>query len=150
MTLRQRVDAGLMHGGLPGFTNKLDIGSDSIYVQASWLDGKIVHLDVTLSRGSGTVYDDLPQSGVQAQLELKNYDLARSWVEESCRMASQLLELEGGVDTIIESWRGIRGFPSGVCPQLECIVPGPLHAVALLIEKKLPDWEALLKLEVEC
>jgi hypothetical protein len=128
------------HDGAQSVTSKLDIGKSSIYVHVSWMMGKIVHIDVTLSRGVESALDALPKTLAQAELEASNYDLGRSWVEESCRKASRLLELGIDIYEITDGWKGVNGFPSGVCPQLSCIVPGPLHATASLIERDLGRW----------
>ena len=77
-----------------------------------------------------------------AQLESDNYDLARSWVEDSCRLASSLLESGVDITAIIDNWKGVKGFPHGACSQLERIVCGPLHATALLIERNMEAWKA--------
>lgn len=135
---------------LPGFTYKLDIGQSSIYVTTAWLCGKIINISITLSRGGKDSLDYLPRSHVQANLELRVYDLARSWVEDSCKLASMLLETGTPMSKIIESWRGVRGYPSGVCPQLQIAnAVGPLHAAAVLIEKKMPEWAEKLYGEEE-
>jgi len=141
ISLKRRVDAKMLSpDGIRSMTHKLDIGTDSVYVKVSVLERKIVHLDVTLSRGTKNEFDDLPKSQKQAELEHDNYDISRAWVEDSCRMASKLLEQEVSIFEIIDMWRGINGFPKGVCPQLECIVPGPLHAAAMLLERKKDEW----------
>lgn len=145
MTLKDEVrDAIMACGGLDSLTSKLDIGSDSIYVTTAWMKGNIVHLDITLSRGSYSPLDDLPTSEAVATLESAKYDLARSWVEDSCRMASRMLESGVDIDEIVANWKGVKGAPDGVCPQLESIVPGPLHAAAALIERRKDAWKILL------
>ena len=45
------------------------------------------------------------------------------------------------VEDIIDHWKGRIGYPSGLCPQLQSIVPGPLHATALLIERNIDRWK---------
>jgi len=148
LTLKDKIDLKLSSvDGLPGVTSKLDIGNTSIYVHVAWMNGKIVHIDITLSRGGNTPFDSLPKTEIQAALEDENYAMARAWVEHACRMASSLLAIGEDIGSILSGWRGVKGYPRGLCPQLvdipdvESIVPGPLHAVAVLIENRLPDWE---------
>lgn len=127
-------------GDLDGYTNKLDIGTSSIYVTVGMIDGFMRHIDITLSRGDGdkTMYN----SDVEA-IELHRYDLARSWIEDSCRQASKLLQYGASVSEVVDMWMGTRGLPNGVCVQLETIVPGPLHAAAMLISRNVNRWESL-------
>ncbi|MBN2258109.1 MAG: hypothetical protein JW704_09820 [Anaerolineaceae bacterium] len=145
LPLSQRVENAIAAmDGLPGVIAKLDIGTSSIYVQLCWLDGNVARIDITLSRGGGTPFDSLPKSEAQANLEHENYSLARSWVEDSCKMATKLFGLGEDIISVVSEWKGVRGYPSGVCPQLECIVPGPLHAAAVLIENRFEEWTAEL------
>jgi hypothetical protein len=136
-------NALLSKDGLPGVTYKLDIGSDSIYVGTAWLDGKIVRIDITLSRGSHDTYP--PSLGV-ADLEMQLLDLARCSVENSCRQASRLIELGEDIGSITSAWRGVAGFPHGICKQLRSIVPGPLHAAAVLIDENMDRWTEMFQL----
>jgi hypothetical protein len=146
--LKKKVDAAMLSpDGIQSLTSKLDIGQNSIYVKTAWLNGRVVHLDITLSRGGRSALDGLPKSAAVVEasvLEATNYDQARSWVEEVCRMASRMLEGGADIGDVISEWRGIRGFPSGPCPQLESVVPGPLHAAAILIESRIEDWKKQL------
>lgn len=139
--LRDRVNAAIMScDGLFSLTSKLDIGTSSIYIKTAWMENRVVHLDITLSRG-GAFHDDVISGDVDfAALEATNYDLARSWVEDSCRMASSLLESGSDIGSITSGWKGVKGFPHGLCPQLRMIVPGPLHAAAVLIDLRLESW----------
>lgn len=141
---------------LPGITAKIEIGGHDLYLKTTWFDGRIVRIDITVSRGRG-VYDNLPMSGHSVTLETTRYDLARSWLENECRMASNLLQTgKAGIGTVIEEWTMVEGFPSGHCPQLpaknvetgdsgptyQC---GPLHAVAMVLRRRLPEWTALMR-----
>jgi hypothetical protein len=124
--------------GLPGHVSKLDIGIDSIYVRTCWMLGNIVNIDITLSRGAN---NGIVRTLDVADLEMKLSDLARYSIEDSCRLASRLLELGADIREVISLWKGVNGYPHGVCPQLTSIVPGPLHAAAVLIENKLEGWK---------
>jgi hypothetical protein len=124
--------------GLPGLVSKLDIGVDSIYVKTSWMGGNIVNLDITLSRGSK---ESTPVTADSNGLDMQLFDLARCSVEDSCRQASRLLELGADIHEIVSMWRGVHGFPSGVCPKLQSVVSGPLHAAAVLIDSRFEDWK---------
>jgi hypothetical protein len=136
---RHKVNGALASdAGLPGHVSKLDIGLDSIYVKTCWMGGSIVSIDVTLSRGSG---GSIARTLDVADLEMKLSDLARCSIEDSCRLASRLLELGSDVCEVASMWKGVNGYPHGVCPQLGSIVPGPLHAAAVLIENNLEEWK---------
>jgi hypothetical protein len=136
---------------LPSITAKLEIGQHDLYLKTAWYRGRIVRIDITLSRGHDA-HDDLPKTGQQASLETTRYDLARSWVEDSCRLASNLLQTgQVGIATIIENWIGMEGYPVGYCKQLPGVNPdtgevgpsfqkGPLHAAAALILRRLVEW----------
>lgn len=143
-------------GGTHGITAKLEIGQHDLYLKTAWHKGKIIRVDITLSRGRD-VNDDLPKSAQQVSLETTRFDLARSWVEDSCRMASTLLQT-GEVDIrhIIDEWIGIEGYPQGYCPQLPGVNPqtgeegpthqkGPLHAAAMLLMKRHDAWKARIE-----
>jgi len=136
---KDKINAALSgDAGLPGHVYKLDIGLDSIYVKTCWMLGKIVNIDITLSRGS--------KSGITgvlgvADLEMKLYDLARCSIEDSCKLASFILTKDTDIWELISMWKGVNGYPHGVCPQLGAIVPGPLHAAAVLIENNLDMWK---------
>ena len=131
--LRGRVDGTVTTDGLAGVTSKLTISDCDLYLKTAWLDGRIVHLDLTISRGG-------------RELDQSAYYLARSWVEDSCRMASKLLLHGVSIGEIVSGWRGIEGYPSGYCPQLQGLMKGPLHAVALLIEKRHDEWREKIDL----
>ena len=78
------------------------------------------------------------------------HDIARCWVEDSCRLASELLRQGVPLSFIIDKWKGTHGFPSGVCPALqqlggELFYKGPLSAVATLVEKKILEWTRFME-----
>ena len=153
----RQIDAALSSiDGLPGITAKIEIGQHDLYLKTAWFEGKIVRLDITLSRGRG-VDDGLPLSERQVNLETTRFDLARSWVENECRMASNLLQTgEAGIGTITEEWIGVEGYPSGHCKQLPGVNPetgesgptfqrGPLTAAGMLIQRRLVEWTKYIK-----
>lgn len=136
---RYKVNGALSSdAGLPGYVSKLDIGLDSIYVKTCWMMGNIVNIDVTLSQGSRS---ETARTLDVADLEMKLSDLARCSIEDSCRLASRLLELGADVLEVTSMWKGVNGYPHGACPQLGAIAPGPLHAAAVLIENNLEEWK---------
>jgi len=151
----REIDAKLRGDGLPGLNAKIEIGQHDLYLKTAWFDGRIVRIDITLSRGRG-VDDDLPKSEKMISLETTRFDLARSWVENECRMASHLLQTGcAGIGTIVSEWSGVEGYPSGYCPQIRGVNPetgvsgptyqrGPLHAAAMLLRNRLSDWTALM------
>jgi len=149
------INDKLSHRGLPGIVSKVEIGQHDIYLKTAWYEGRVVRIDITLSRGRGI--DDGPQSIDQVKMESTRFDLARSWVENECRMASNLLQTGyAGIGTIVEEWRGVEGYPSGFCKQLPGVNPdtgengptfqkGPLHAAAMIIIDRLVSWSELME-----
>jgi hypothetical protein len=148
----REIDAAMRDGGgLPGITSKIEIGQHDIYLKTAWFKGQIVRIDITLSRGRDAT-DDLPRSAKEVSLETTRYDLARAWAEDSCRMASNLLQTgEASIEDVISEWIGVEGYPQGYCPQLPGVNPetgeegptfqkGPLHVAALILTKRLPVW----------
>ena len=141
--------------GLPGITSKVEIGQHDIYLKTAWYNGRIVRIDITLSRGRGI--DGGMKTEDQVKMETTRFDLARSWVENECRMASNLLQTGyAGVGTILEEWMGVEGYPSGYCPQLPGLNPetgdsgptfqkGPLHAAAMVIKDRMVHWHSLVQ-----
>jgi len=152
----REIDAALRGDGLNGLTAKMEIGQHDLYVKTAWYKGRIVRIDITLSRGREAT-DDLPKSEQMVSLEITRFDLARSWVENECRMASNLLQTgKAGIGTIISEWTGVSGYPSGFCPQIKGVNPetgdvgptfqqGPLHAAANLLRARLVDWTAIME-----
>lgn len=152
----REIDAALSDiEGLPGVTSKVEIGDHDLYIKMSWFKGKVVHIDITLSHSRGD--EGLPVSERQATLETTRYDLARSWVENSCRMASSMLQTgEVEIEDIIEEWKGVSGYPQGYCRQLPGTNPetgekgptfqcGPLHAAAMMIKTRLGYWTEFIE-----
>jgi len=157
----RQIDAALRSiDGLPGITAKVEIGMHDLYLKTAWFQGKIVRLDITLSRGKDA-QNDLPKSAKEANLETTRFDLARAWVENECRTASLLLQTgEAGIGTIIDEWTGVEGYPQGHCPQLPALndagevtggatfQKGPLHAAAMLLQRRLVPWTEYVR-EIE-
>jgi len=151
----KKINAGL-RDGLHGVNAKMEIGHHDLYIKTDWYDGRIVRIDVTLSRGKDTT-DDLPKSEHTMSLETTRFDLARSWIENECRMASDLLQTgEAGIGDVIDEWVAVEGYPSGYCKQLPGVnletgevgptfQRGPLHAVAMLIKRRLVAWSEFVK-----
>lgn len=145
------IDRVFLTSEYPGIIAKMEVGSHDLYLKTAWKDGRIIRIDITLSRGKDN-YNGLPVSARQVGVEASRFDLARSWIESECRMASNLLQTgKAGIGTIIKEWLGVAGFPCGYCPQLPGIDPetgesgptyqiGPLHAAAMLIKSRLVDW----------
>jgi hypothetical protein len=152
----REIDAALRGDGLPGITAKMEIGGHDLYLETAWYKGRIVRIDITLSRGKD-ITDDLPKSEQMVSMEITRFDLARSWVENECRMASNLLQTgKAGIDTILSEWSGVSGYPSGFCPQIKGVNPetgevgptfqrGPLHAAAMLLRARLVEWTEIMK-----
>jgi hypothetical protein len=124
-----------------GFTSKLTIGTHDVYLKTGWHGGRMVHIDMTISRSSGP---DAPDSANE-KLEQDKFFLARAWVEDSCRMASKLFDRGADADEIVSMWMGVEGYPSGYCPQIGGLVRGPLHAAAAHIKKNHERWQAAMK-----
>ena len=64
-------------------------------------------------------------------------------------MASELLRHGVPVSFVIDKWRGTHGFPNGMCMALhrmggELMYKGPLSAVAVLLDKKMPEWSKFM------
>lgn len=133
----RRVDSRLALDGLPGITAKMVIGGNDLYVKTMWFERRIVRIDITLSSGNGGMSPDSNDEN----LDQTRFDLSKAWLEDSCRLASKLLQTGNvSIGTIIESWVGVEGYPQGYCPQLNGIQKGPLHAAAMLIKNRLCDW----------
>ncbi len=148
--LWREVDSIFRVEGLPGYTYKMELGAHDLYVKMSWYKGKIVRIDVTLSR-KGHAGDGLPKTAKEATLEATRFDLAKASLEEICIQASDLLQGgQVGIGHIVQDWRGREMYPSGWCPQLPeanaqgdigpSRVMGPTDAVAKLIQRNLVRW----------
>jgi len=151
----------LFHGeGLCGKTVKIEISGHDLYVKTSWFRGRMVRIDVTLSRGPSPA-DDLPRSQAMESMEASRYDLARMWIESECILATDLLSSGAvGPGHLVERWMGRRGYPSGYCPQLSfrnaetgveqpMPVSSPVDAVARLIRARLVEWTDEMRVETE-
>ena len=151
MDCRSIINNVLLADHLSGFTDKLVIAGQDIYVKVAFHDGRMVHLDVTLSSmGRG---GEIMTTARDATNEATKTDNARAMIELLCRQANELLE-SGVWDeaALIESWAGTRFEPCGPCrfPQLPDadpdlpwggIVTSPLDAARRLIEVRLPMWQ---------
>jgi hypothetical protein len=152
----REVESILMIGELPGIISKMEIDQYDLYIKTAWLKGNVARIDITLSRGHDSS-DELPRSEQQASLEATRFDLARSWIEGECRMASHLLQTGNvGMGVILEEWIGAEGYPSGLCPQIVGVNPqtgergptfvkGPLHAAGMLIRRRLVQWTEMMR-----
>jgi|GEM_PF-3141510 len=152
----REIDAAMRGVGLSGISAKIEIGQHDLYLKTAWFKGRIVRIDITLSHGRGIV-EDLPKSEHMVNLETTRFDLARSWVENECRMASNLLQTgKAGIGTIIDEWIMVEGYPSGYCPQICGVNPetgesgptfqrGPLHASAMILRRNLVRWSEEMK-----
>lgn len=146
--------------GLPGKTVKIEISGHDLYVKTSWFKGRMVRIDVTLSRGPSPA-DDLPRSQAMESMADSRYDLARMWIESECILATDLLSSGAvGPGHLVERWTGRRGYPSGYCPQLSFENPetgveqpmpvsSPVDAVAKLIRARLVEWTDEMSVETE-
>jgi hypothetical protein len=141
----KRVNAKLYQSELPGILAKIEIGEADVYLNTCWLDGKIVKIDITLSRSKDTD-DGLPKSAREVSLEASKFDLARTAMESMCKMASEMLQ-SGivDIDYIINDWAGREMFPSGFSPQINGMVKGPSDAAAKLIRQRFEQWREFMK-----
>lgn len=133
-TERARVQAALRDNvGLPGLNVKLEIGPGDCYLTTAVMAGRLVHVNLTVSRvGGGESFLGTHQLAV---LEASKLDVTKALVEVVCREANQLLQRGAwGVENLIASWRGTRFDPNGMCPQVRGIVASPLDAAARWLE----------------
>lgn len=133
ISVSDRVSRVLSASYLPSITSKLTIGNSDVYLKLAWMDGNVVNIDINLSTNDKEVNDS-------------SYHLARSWVEDSCRMASMLLQRGVEIGEITKMWRGVEGFPNGFCPQIGGIMRGPLHAVAIRIDDRIEHWTDMISI----
>lgn len=143
----KRVNNLLHQSELSGILAKIEIGEADVYLNTCWLDGKIVKIDITLSR-SKDMDDGLPKSAREVSLEASKFDLARTAMESMCKMASEMLQ-SGivGIDYIVDDWAGREMYPSGFSPQAGGMVKGPSDAVAKIIRRRFEEWKEFMKRE---
>lgn len=126
---------------LKGFVNKLEIGDNSIYVKIAWYSGRIVWIDITIADEDQRRCIKKEETIDGNNLNIRVYEVARCGIENSCKLASKLLQSGTDIGYILEQWRGTYGFPRGICPQLEMVdANGPLNAAAVLIQKNIERW----------
>ena len=134
---RARVKAALMDSaGLPGTNVKLEIGAGDCYLTMAIMGGRLVHVNLTVSRVGGP--ENVMGTPQVAVLEASKLDVTKALVEIVCREANQLLQ-RGAWDaaSLVAAWRGTRFDPEGMCPQVQGLVSSPLDAVARWIEAKI-------------
>jgi hypothetical protein len=133
---RTRVKAALLASeGLPGWNVKLEIGSGDCYLTAAIMGGRLVHVNLTVSRVGGP--ELIMRTHQVAVLEASKLDVTKALVEIACRTVNQLLQRGAwDVEDLIAAWRGTRFDPEGVCPQVRGIVSSPLDAAAKWLELK--------------
>lgn len=155
----RHIAASLELDCLSGFTDKLEIVGQDLYVKVSFFRGTLAYIDVTLSASKK---DEVLTTHAMATLEATKTDNARSMIEMLCRQANELLQSGTWTwETLVHAWSGSRFEPAGVCkfPTFRVmedleewggIVSSPLDAVAKLIQKRMPSWLAKMpKEEVE-
>ena len=146
-----KAEKRFSNGGLPGITCKMEIGNHDVYLKTSWLEGRIVRIDITLSRG------DRYQPVTEKEISLSSsiFDNARYDIETICKHASELLQSGAvGIKHVVDDWMGRRGYPNGYCPQIPAIgesgekgptyQKGPMDAAAKLILMRANDWKKMI------
>lgn len=140
------------NAGLHGFTCKLGIAGQDIYVKValrSIPDGTsaLDYVDVTLS--SPPLSDETWVTHHHARIETTKTDDARAMIELLCRQANVLLQSETWEwDDLCDAWSGTRFDPCGPCEfPASCsiggaIVSSPLDAAARVIRDRFSAWGA--------
>ena len=127
--------------GLLGKNIKLEIGTGDCYLTAAVMDGRLVYVNLTVSRIGGDASDML-LSHQTAVLEASKLDVTKALVERVCRDASELLQRgEWGAMDLIMAWRGTRFDPEGYCRQVNSLVASPLDAAAQWLDFKVKGGE---------
>lgn len=142
---------------LHGYTEKLEIGGQDVYVKVAFYDGTLAHVDVTLSAMSGSE-EFMPTHG-QTRSEVTKTDNARAMIELLCRQANELLQTETWTwEDLADLWVGTDFEPFGLCKFPAVLVgddkepwyenvKSPLDAVAKLMRKQMSTWLARLPKE---
>jgi hypothetical protein len=156
--LRREIEVGMGMGGMPGFTCKIGIGGQDIYLKVvlhrpshgnppGGSECMLVHVDVTLSSPPRST-DDVLMTHRQARIETSKTDDARAMIELLCRQANVLLQ--SGIwdwTDLCDAWAGTHFDPCGVCAfpgtcSMEgAVVRSPLDAVSRVIRERFHDWE---------
>lgn len=138
--MRARAQAALeTNDGLRGRTVKLEIGTGDCYLKVATFEGRLVNVDLTVSRIGGEDEAALTTPRM-AVLECSKRDVTRALLEVACREASDLLQA-GVWDAarLVATWRGTRFDPEGGCAQVQGVVASPLDAAARWIEMKIQE-----------
>lgn len=155
--LRHEIEANLGSGGLLGFTCKLGIGGQDIYMKVAlhqpsrgpgpgWPGCALVHVDVTVSSPPRST-DDILATHRQTRIETSKTDDARAMIELLCRQANVLLQ-SGAWDweDLCDAWVGTHFDPCGpccfpeTCTMAGAVVQSPLDAVARVIRDRFAAW----------
>lgn len=159
--MRRQIRAILIKEGIPGFTSKMGIAGQDVYLKVGFcrvrdssgetLPPQLVYVDVTLSAIRS--HEDFMPTHAQTTLAATKTDDARAMIELLCRQANELLASGAWtVSDLIESWKGTSFDPCGICRFPEILVgdtrearygtvKSPLDAVGKLIEVRLPVWQ---------
>lgn len=112
---RARRERPIEVDGLGGQTQKFTIDSRDCYFTVTWgPDGRPAYLGMVVAGGPNR----------NPLLEVV-FGMAVRMLAAGC----------ADLPYLIRAWRGTHFEPSGVCPQLECIVSSPLDAVARYLER---------------
>ena len=103
--------------GLPGRTQKFTIAGVDSYFTFAVDDGRPAFFGMVVAGGPNR----------NPLLEVV-FTLAMRMLDARC----------ADLPYLIRTWRGTHFEPSGVCPQLECIVSSPLDAAARYLERLNP------------
>ena len=159
MDLRREIECAVISvEGLRGFTSKMEIANQDVYVKVAFHrtgpteknphpECCLVHVDVTLSAAREP--DEIMTTHNQTMMETTKTDNARAMIELLCREANTLLQ--SGVwneESLAEAWGATRFEPSGLCifpsemgDPREGLVLSPLDAIARLIRARIKDWK---------
>jgi hypothetical protein len=151
--LRREIEADVGGRGLYGFTCKLEIAGQDIYMKVALHqstrrpDPVLSYVDVTLS--SAKAKDDILVSHRQTRIETSKTDDARAMIELLCRQANVLLQSGAWEwDDLCTAWSSTRFDPYGpcrfpaTCSMGGAVVSSPLDAVARIIRDRFPEWGA--------
>lgn len=171
MDWRREIDAAAFAtDGLRGFTCKLIIGGQDVYLKVAFLRvieknenkedvpiWKLIHIDITISAQQGG--NEILTTARDAHMEVTKTDNARAMVELLFREVNTLLG--AGVwaeEDLIKAWEATRFEPDGICqfPRVregEDLVAhvgmalSPLDGAAKLIRTRILTWRRMLKEE---
>jgi hypothetical protein len=170
MDRRREIDmAAFVTDGLRGFTCKLVIGGQDVYLKVSFLRvlekdaatqedvpvWKLVHIDITLSAQQAG--EEILLTARDARAEVTKTDNARAMIELLFREVNTLLGAEVWADAdLVNAWIATRFEPAGVCmyPALRVgeqmerhvgTVKSPLDAAAKFIQSRIVAWQRMLE-----